>query len=58
MTYRKMAIMSLTALVAVLSIDPRPAKPAAPAPQPSAAQIEAAVAYAEQQSQLVNGKRR
>jgi len=56
--YRKMAIMSLTALVAVLSIDPRPAKPAAPAPQPSAAQIEAAVAYAEQQAHLVNGKRR
>jgi len=58
MMYRKMAIMSLTALVAVLSIDPRPAKPAAPAPQPSAAQIEAAVAYAEQQAHLVNGKRR
>jgi len=58
MMYRKMAIMSLAGLVALLSVDPRPVKPAAPAPQPSAAQIEAAVAYAEQQAQLANGKSR
>ena len=58
MAYRKMAIMSLAALVAVLSIDFTPARTSSPAPEPSAAQIEAAVAYAEHQADVANGKTR
>lgn len=56
MAYRKMAITGLAALFAVLSIDLTPARTAAPAPQPSAAQIEAAVAYAQHQADVANGK--
>jgi hypothetical protein len=52
MAHRKILIMSLSALFAVAAIDPRPARPPRPEVQPTAEQIEAAVAYADLQAKL------
>lgn len=53
MLYRKLALLSLSGLLAGLAVDAGPA--ARPQPQPTAAQVEAAVAYAALDAKLAAG---
>jgi hypothetical protein len=50
MAYRRAMIMGLAAFFAVLAIDPAPSEAPRSAPQPTAEQIDAAMAYASLQA--------
>jgi hypothetical protein len=52
MAYRRAMIMGLAAFFAVLAIDPAPTEASRAAPQPTAEQIDSALAYAALQAKL------
>jgi hypothetical protein len=58
MAYRRAMIMGLAAFFAVLAINPARTAQPRPLPQPTAEQIDAAMAYADLQAKLATEPRR